>query len=168
MAFVKRSLIEGEAVRYRARFNWTYDVASSFWFLFGLAPTALRALEAAGALPTVAPFGTSFNAFAIAAGVLGALVCLVRFVDRWTTIVAVTDTRLILKRGLASRASVELALDKIEGVVVHQTLFGRVLGYGRLTVRGTGDTEVRFPDLADPIGFRRQLEDAITDARRAG
>lgn len=166
MAYVKKTLAQGERYLFRAKFNWTYDVASAFWFFLGLAPSLLRSLEAAGVIPqTDEHFGTAFNAFTAAAGVLGAYICLARYIHKWTTVVAVTTARLILKRGLVSRMTAEMTLDKIEEVVVHQTFLGRILGYGHITVRGTGVSEIEFPDLTDPIGLRRQIEEAMVAAK---
>jgi hypothetical protein len=167
MAYVKKALAENEQLLFRGRFNWTYDAATLFWLLIGLAPTILRALEAAGIAPEAGrPFGPAFNSFTVSAGILGGVIALVRYVEKWTTVVAVTTLRLILKSGIIARLSAELSLDKIERIVVHQTLLGRALGYGHITVFGTGGSEIEFPDLADPIGLRRQIEHAIAQNRR--
>jgi uncharacterized membrane protein YdbT with pleckstrin-like domain len=166
VAYVRRSLAPGERLIYRARFNWTYDAQSALWFALGLAPTAMRALEAAGVIIGVdRPFGAAFNTFAVAAGAVGFLIVVTRSIHKWTTIAAVTDARLILKVGLISRATAEIALEKIESVMVRQTILGRVLGYGRLTVHGAGVSVIEFPDLAEPAAFRRHVEEAVSIAR---
>src|SRR6266481_8973866 len=57
---------------------------------------------------------------------------------RWITELAVTDRRVIYKRGFISRHTVEMNMDKIESVDVEQSLFGRMLNYGTIHVLGTG------------------------------
>jgi hypothetical protein len=47
-------------------------------------------------------------------------------------------------------------------VNVLQTILGRILGYGRLMVRGMGVGEVILPPLANPIAFRKSIEKART------
>jgi uncharacterized membrane protein YdbT with pleckstrin-like domain len=54
-----------------------------------------------------------------------------------TTEFAVTDHRVILKRGLFNRATQEIAIDSVEGVELEQSLWGRLFGFGRVVVRGT-------------------------------
>jgi len=96
----------------------------------------------------------------IAAALLGALALwtfLTRFVVGATTEFAVTDHRVIVKRGIFSLHTIEIALDKIESVDVDQTLLGRMLGYGTVTIRGVGSSWDPIPQIADPIAFRNAI-----------
>ena len=77
-----------------------------------------------------------------------------------TTRMAVTNRRVILKRGFFVVNTDELTLGAIEGAHIHQSILGRLFGYGRLTIRGRGDTELRFPAMASPARFRAAIEDA--------
>jgi uncharacterized membrane protein YdbT with pleckstrin-like domain len=103
--------------------------------------------------------------FAASSGVLGAYIAFTRYVHKWTTVIAITSIRLILKKGLIARITAEMNLDKIEEVIVRQTFLGRILGYGRLTVRGTGISVIEFPDIANPVGFRQRIEQAMVGAK---
>ena len=61
------------------------------------------------------------------------VVCLVRaWFVRWITEFAVTDRRVIYKRGFISRHTVEMNMDKIESVDVDQSLLGRLFNYGKI------------------------------------
>lgn len=77
-----------------------------------------------------------------------------------TTEIGVTDRRLILKIGLINRRTHELMLTSIEAVQITQGVFGRLLGFGRIHVSGTGDEDWRTPMIADPVGFRRAIAEA--------
>lgn len=77
-----------------------------------------------------------------------------------TTEIAITTDRLIYKRGLIARDVGELSMDRIEGTAVAQGVMGRVLGYGRVSVRGMGVGEVMLPPIAEPIEFRRAVAEA--------
>jgi len=77
-----------------------------------------------------------------------------------TTEIAVTNRRLIYKRGLVARHVGEMSIDRIEGVNVLQGILGRLLNYGRVAVRGMGVGEVVLPPIEDPIAFRLSIEKA--------
>src|SRR5690349_5638380 len=70
--------------------------------------------------------------------VIGLAWAFVHYVELMTSEFAVTSSRLILKVGLISRYTTELLLTKVETIGVQQGLMGRMLGYGDLTVTGTG------------------------------
>ena len=90
---------------------------------------------------------------------LGAIACLVRYT---TTEFAVTDRRIIAKRGWLRRRSLEVNLDKVESVTVDQGLMGRLWGYGTLRVTGTGSTNEIFWHVARAMDFRRQIQQRAT------
>jgi uncharacterized membrane protein YdbT with pleckstrin-like domain len=76
---------------------------------------------------------------------------------------AVTNRRVIVKVGLISRNTLELNLAKVESIGVDQTLLGRMLNYGTIVVVGTGGTREPFKDIADPMGFRRAVNEATAE-----
>ena len=79
-------------------------------------------------------------------------------IDRWTSEFAITNKRIIIKVGLISRHTVEMNLTKIESVDIDQSIMGRILGYGTITVIGTGGTREAFLNIAHPMEFRRQFQ----------
>lgn len=81
-----------------------------------------------------------------------------------TTDFAVTNRRVILKRGWLNRRTQELAVESVEGVSLDQTIFQRIFGYGRVVVTGTGDAVIVFPSMRDPVAFRRAIEAARAEA----
>ena len=76
---------------------------------------------------------------------LGVLWIAVALLKRLTTELAVTNRRVVAKTGLISRDTVELNLSKVESVGVHQSILGRVLGYGSIIVKGTGGDAAPIP-----------------------
>jgi uncharacterized membrane protein YdbT with pleckstrin-like domain len=78
---------------------------------------------------------------------------------------AVTNRRVIIKTGLASRRSLEIMLAKVESIGVVEPTMGRILGYGTLTIHGTGGTPEPFSRIAHPSEFRREVQQQI-DAQR--
>jgi uncharacterized membrane protein YdbT with pleckstrin-like domain len=83
------------------------------------------------------------------------------FIQRKTTELAVTSRRVVVKTGFIQRHTLELNLIKVESVSVEQTLMGRMLGYGTISVIGTGGTKESFNTIADPLRFRKAVQEAI-------
>jgi uncharacterized membrane protein YdbT with pleckstrin-like domain len=81
-------------------------------------------------------------------------------IRKWTTEIGVTTYRFVQKTGLFTLKTNEIALPNIEGVRVEQTFWGRMLGYGHLRIEGTGVDAIVLPNIADPIAFRRAIENA--------
>lgn len=77
-----------------------------------------------------------------------------------TTDFAVTNRRVILKRGWLNLKTQEVSTTSIETVEVTQSFLGRVFGYGDVRVTGTGESQIEFPPMKNPIAFRRAIESA--------
>jgi uncharacterized membrane protein YdbT with pleckstrin-like domain len=76
---------------------------------------------------------------------------------RWTSETDVTNMRVVHKEGFIRRDTFEMSLDRIESVDVSQSIPGRLLGYGDVTVVGVGETDKKIPMIASPIPFRNHI-----------
>jgi uncharacterized membrane protein YdbT with pleckstrin-like domain len=85
-----------------------------------------------------------------------------------TTEIAVTNERIIYKKGLIARHVGELNIDRIEGVSVQQGVLGRFLNYGRVCIRGMGVGEVMLPPIESPIEFRKAVNEAKSILDKGG
>ena len=92
--------------------------------------------------------------------ILGLFIFASMMIVKATTEIAITTDRLIYKRGLIARHVGELSVDRVEGVTVAQGILGRMLGYGRVNIRGMGIGEVVLPPIDQPIEFRRAVQEA--------
>lgn len=96
-----------------------------------------------------------------AAAVVLALLALIAFIraffHRLGTEIVVTNHRVIYKRGLLARHTVEMNVSKIETVDVEQTLWGRLFGYGNVVIRGTGGTFEPLVGIAHPLQLRSTI-----------
>lgn len=86
-------------------------------------------------------------------------------VTKATTEVALTNQRVILKWGFVRRNTIETYLDKVEGIAVDQSILGRLLGYGSVSVRGTGGGATPCPGITSPQEFRRAVNEHIQNNR---
>ena len=76
---------------------------------------------------------------------------------RWTTETDVTNMRVVHKTGFIQRRTFEMALDKIESVDVEQSILGRILNYGDVTINGVGEGKEKIPTIAAPLAFRSAI-----------
>jgi uncharacterized membrane protein YdbT with pleckstrin-like domain len=132
VSYIDESLIEGEQVLHRARVSWW----SQFWLLF------------LGVLTLVVVVGLVFLGMA--------------WVRATSTEVAITNRRVIAKRGFVKRHTVEINLDKVEALRVEQGFWGRMLNYGTIFISGAGTSVAPIADIADPLVFRRKFMEATS------
>lgn len=175
MLYVQQSLGPDEELIHVGKFHWMYTISafmSIFWGLIGailVMVVAYYAYDYMGKLPRNADFLKAIHiihpgirAFSFLVFVLGLVKFAQMMVTKVTTEIAITNTRLVYKRGLVARHVGEISIDRIEGVNVLQPVFGRIFNYGRVMVRGMGVGEVVLPPVEDPISFRRAIEEAKT------
>jgi uncharacterized membrane protein YdbT with pleckstrin-like domain len=73
------------------------------------------------------------------------------------TEIIVTSRRVIYKTGFISRNTVEMNLDKVESVLVQQTLVGRMLDYGAVVIRGVGAGLEPIRNIGAPLMLHRHI-----------
>lgn len=71
----------------------------------------------------------------------------------------ITNRRVIIKTGFIARNTFEMNLSKIESVNVDQTVIGRILNYGSITIIGTGGTRETFHNISRPLNFRKAFQE---------
>ena len=157
MGYVERHLLPGERVLYKTRLHWVLFARPVLVFLIGAGLTV--AVRSVDAQPEAARWAVWIGLGIMAIGVLWGFV---HWVELRTSEFAVTTTRVIFKVGLVARYTTELLLSKVESIAVQQSLTGRILGYGDLTVIGTGGTREVFRRVRDPITFRNYVQQVST------
>ena len=76
---------------------------------------------------------------------------------RWTTETDVTNLRVVHKTGFIKRRTFEMSLDKVESVDVNQSILGRLLDYGDVTILGVGEGKQTISTIASPLAFRNSI-----------
>jgi uncharacterized membrane protein YdbT with pleckstrin-like domain len=162
MGSLEKDLIAGETVIFRGRMHWIV----LFWpalesALVAAAGVAMIYVGASGKWPDY----KWVSYVGIAALVLAAIFLIKGIVRRRAVAFAVTNRRIIVSRGVVDRKTEEIVLQKIESILVDQGLWGRMLDYGTVTVRGTGGTYEPFPYVAHALQLRRQVQEQIAAVR---
>ena len=76
---------------------------------------------------------------------------------RWTTETDVTNLRVVHKTGFIKRRTFEMSLDKVESVDVNQSILGRLMNYGDLTIQGVGEGTQTISTVTSPLAFRSAI-----------
>ena len=79
--------------------------------------------------------------------------------DRWFSEFVITNRKIIIKTGIIGRETFEMNLSKIESVNVDQSIMGRILNYGSITIIGSGGTKETFHKIAKPLAFRKAFQE---------
>lgn len=82
-------------------------------------------------------------------------------ISRWSSEFAITNRRIVIKTGWIQRRTVELNIHQVESVHVDQSILGRLLDYGTVTIVGSGGTKEEFAYIEDPLGFRRAYQQQV-------
>lgn len=151
MPYYTQVLQPDEQVRVVGRLHWSI-------YLRGLAVLVIALAVAAGSAWLTDPNWQRVALWASAAlGLLGLLLLSGAWLRRHATEIVVTDRRVIFKRGLLSRHTVEMNVGKIETVDVEQGLGGRLSNYGTVLIHGTGSGFEPLVGIGAPIQIRNAI-----------
>jgi len=148
MKYVDRVLQPGETVRHVSRVHWIVYLPGVGLCLVGLIGYGIFVGDGSH---------TVLHGVVIVALGVGLLSMISAWFRRWTTEIAVTDRRVIYKRGFIRRHTIEMNMDKVESVDVNQSILGRILDYGTIIVRGTGAGLEPLTSIDSPIEFRNSV-----------
>lgn len=156
--YVNTVLLDDEQVVHRAAVHWVVYLGGIVWVMLAL--IAFVASSSYGERLAVNVGGTAYHPLTWVGYVLlvlGSLRLMGAALEQWTTELAITSKRAIAKIGFIRRETWEINASKIESVEVDQSVFGRLLGYGTVVVKGTGGGTTPMKLIADPIAFRNHI-----------
>ena len=142
MSYVQRVLQPGEQVRHVSSIHWIV-----YWPGIGVAILAVVAYWLSGTLLLTGFW--RYTAYALA--LVAVILLIQQWFQWWVTEIAVTNRRVIYKTGLVRRLTNEMNMDKVESVKINQSILGRLLDYGDVTILGTGEGFETLRAIASPI-----------------
>jgi uncharacterized membrane protein YdbT with pleckstrin-like domain len=150
--YIDQVLQPGEQVLYSAKPHWIFFLpAMGLWTAVGgLGLLAYGVAIDSGQM-------LIFLSAAAMVGIPAVFATLSAWFHRWTTETDVTSLRLVYKTGFINRRTFEMSLDKIESVDLDQTVWGRVFGYGDVTIMGVGEGRQTIRTIAAPLAFRTSI-----------
>jgi uncharacterized membrane protein YdbT with pleckstrin-like domain len=151
--YIDEILQPGEKVLYSTNAHWIFYFPAIVAWIVALVLLILSVTVATAVPSLVLVCWATAGVIAIAA-----LYWTIRgWFHRLTTETDVTDRRVVHKTGFIKRRTFEIALDKIESVDVDQTILGRILNYGDVTIMGVGEGRQRISTIASPLAFRSAI-----------
>ena len=149
--YIDDILQPGEKVLYSTNAHWIFYLPAIGAWIVALVLLVLSRMTATEGLIL-----TCLASAAVAA--IAALYWTVKaWFHRWTTETDVTNLRVVHKTGFIKRRTFEMSLDKVESVDVNQSILGRILNYGSVTVRGVGEGAETIKTIAAPLDFRNHI-----------
>jgi uncharacterized membrane protein YdbT with pleckstrin-like domain len=146
--YIDEILQPGENVLYSTNAHWIFYFPAFVAWIAALVLLVLSRMTAADGLTLLC----------LASASVVALVALYYSVKGWfhrfTTETDVTNMRVVHKQGFIKRRTFEMSLDKVESVDVNQTILGRILNYGDVTIMGVGEGKETIQMIASPLAFR--------------
>ena len=155
--YIDDILQPGEKVLYSTNAHWIFFLPAIVGWII-----AAVLLVLSGFVPAGPPALVCLSLAAIVA-IFAAYKTVTAWFHRWTTETDVTNFRVVHKTGFVKRQTFEMSVDKVESVDVNQSILGRLLNYGDVTVLGVGEGGKTLDMIESPLSFRN----AIT-ARPAG
>jgi len=150
LSFIDKNLLANEVVIYRAHMHWVIFLNTFLYLLLSIVVCGFN-------LRLTEP-----NQLLWAISILGLLLAFISSITGYirykTSEFAITNKRVLIKIGFIQRHSLEVLLHKVEGIGVNQSILGRILGFGTITVTGTGGTKETFDLIAAPLEFRKQVQ----------
>lgn len=143
MSYVDNNLTKNETVTRKADLHW-------FIYFNGLA-VILFSFSLVSVPNAEAWVGFLF--------LLGLIFLINAFIVSKTTELAVTNKRVIAKYGFISRKTIEINLDKVEGLNVNQGIFGRIFNFGDIIIGGTGGKKSPIQYIKAPLEFRKVVNE---------
>jgi uncharacterized membrane protein YdbT with pleckstrin-like domain len=149
--YIDDILQPGEKVLYSTNAHWIFYLpAIAAWIVAALLLVLSRATVTEGLILLC------LSGAAVAA--LAALYWTAKaWFHRWTTETDVTNLRVVHKTGFVKRRTFEMSLDKVESVDVNQSILGRILNYGDVTILGVGEGRETISTIASPLAFRNYI-----------
>jgi len=129
MKFINSTLPENENIQMEISFHWTHILVAWLYLVF------------LGWL------------------LIGIFLFVSMYVEKWTTERALTNKRLVIKRGLVRRRTEEISFNRIEEVNLNQSILQRILGSGDIRVTGTGSGEIIMKNIDDPLGIQKKINE---------
>jgi uncharacterized membrane protein YdbT with pleckstrin-like domain len=129
MKFIRSTLPDNETIEMEISFHWTHTLVAWLYLLV------------LGWL------------------IIGVFLFISMYLEKWTTERALTNRRLILKRGFIRRKTEEISFNRVEEVNLSQSILQRILGSGDIKVTGTGAGEIMLKNIDDPLDVQKRVNE---------
>jgi len=149
--YIDEILQPGEKVLYSTNAHWMFYLPALAAWTVAIVFLVLSRMVTVDALMLVC------LAVAAIAALAALFLTAKAWFHRWTTETDVTNMRVVHKTGFIQRRTFEMSLDKVESVDVNQSILGRIMNYGDVTIMGVGEGKETISTIASPLAFRNAI-----------
>jgi uncharacterized membrane protein YdbT with pleckstrin-like domain len=149
--YIDDILQPGEKVLYSTNAHWMFYLPAIAAWIVAIVFLVLSRMVGTDVLMLVC------LAFAAVVGLAALYWSATAWFHRWTTETDVTNMRIVHKTGFIKRRTFEMSLDKVESVDVNQSIIGRIMNYGDVTIMGVGEGKETISTIASPLAFRNAI-----------
>lgn len=149
MGYAEQNLMPDEQIIYKANLHWALFLRPTGFLLIAI---VLLLIASGRSIDSDLGFLYCLAGILILISIVSGIGALITY---RTTEFALTNKRVIAKTGWLRRRSVELLLQKVESIGVNQSILGRILNFGTITVTGTGGTKEPFNSISAPQELRK-------------
>jgi uncharacterized membrane protein YdbT with pleckstrin-like domain len=149
--YIDDILQPGEKVLYSTNAHWMFYLPAIAAWIVAIVFLVLSRMVGTDVLMLVC------LAFAAVVGLAALYWTATAWFHRWTTETDVTNMRIVHKTGFIKRRTFEMSLDKVESVDVNQSIIGRIMNYGDVTIMGVGEGKETISTIAAPLAFRNAI-----------
>lgn len=120
MGYIENNLMRNERIIYKKKLHWIIFLKPAILIIIGIFSMVL------------------FPHLAILPIIMGLALSINPFITYMTSGFGVTNKRIIFKIGFIRRQTLELLQKHVESLSIKQSELGKIIGFGSLTVTGTG------------------------------
>jgi uncharacterized membrane protein YdbT with pleckstrin-like domain len=136
MTYIEENLVKNEEIVYLGKIHWMVFHSSLLsYILVIIAPNGFMTMI----LFPIYIFVLFFNS-----------------VSFFGTECGITNKRIIFKKGLFIKETIEINYEKIESIMIDQGIIERIFNYGTVIIIGTGGTTSKIKGIKDPITFKNK------------
>lgn len=169
MRYIEENLLPDEKIIYGGHRHWIVFVFPIIWLILGLfflikglslpiqdiIPVSLLSIIDAEHIQKF------IQLIAIIPLLLASTTGISALINYFLSEIAVTNVRILIKTGFIKRYSTEIPLRNIATILVTQTFWGRIFGYGTVKICDVGNVCLPFKRIVAPISFRSHVQAEI-------
>lgn len=145
MSYIQKTLLPEEKILYHTKPHFIIFYQILIWLLLA-----------------VLAFAFDINPFFINLMlIMSFFSCIGSLINYYCSEYVITNRRILMKTGFIRRTSLEIFLDRVEGIYIDQSITGRILNFGTLIIAGIGGTKNPFFYIPDPLKFRSCIQERL-------
>jgi uncharacterized membrane protein YdbT with pleckstrin-like domain len=162
LEYLQKQLGTNERILLSVRQHWAFLVKRAIWEILGFIAIIVVVFFVARWTPEQAWLDWGYALLLIPAAVFG-----LRFLQWRVKVYVVTNRRVARVAGLINKNVKDSSLEKVNDVVLNQSLFARIFGYGNIQILTASELGLnRMRMLAGPVEFKTAMVNAKEELER--